>query len=80
MKQVPRWPLGIVFAVSLVCGCGSEDRETQLKKGIAAPSNRLLANDRFKDERFKKMIGKNGKMLWRPGVVPKQFATDKKKP
>lgn len=79
MKRLLLWPLGVFVFVSSISGCGSENRETQLKKGIAAPSNRLLGNDRFKDERFKKMIGKNGKLLWKPGVMPKQFATDKGK-
>jgi hypothetical protein len=60
-------------AVALLCllpGCGSGDSRAREAEAVPAPTRRLLANDK-NAEVYKKMVGKDGKLLWKPGM-PKE--------
>jgi hypothetical protein len=65
-----RAAFGAVAFLCLLPGCGSGEGPSKEAGAVPAPTRRLLANDKNADV-YKKMVGKDGKLLWKPGM-PKE--------
>jgi hypothetical protein len=65
LNRCLRDALVVALLSCLLAGCGSGDQETQAnqaKAAIPSPNRRILSNEKYKD-----LIGKDGKPIWKPG-------------
>ena len=63
MKRYRHAALAASALAGLLSGCGSSDRgSTPAGAAVPGPNRRIMAN-----EKYKELIGKDGKPIWTPG-------------
>jgi hypothetical protein len=65
LKRFIRAVLGLAAIASALSGCepsAPSDSESKSAPPVAGPNRRIMAN-----EKYKELIGKDGKPLWTPG-------------
>jgi hypothetical protein len=62
VKRCFRAALAVGALAGLLPGCGSGDRGTAAGPAVPSANRRIMADERYKD-----LIGKDGKPIWTPG-------------